>query len=69
MKKNIAGRVLRRELAARGMNIQELAERTYYSPSYLYKVAAGEVPVSWNLACALGKELGSSAEVWYRLGR
>ena len=67
--KNIVGRVLRKELAARGMSIQELAERTHYSLSHLYHVLGGQVLVGWDLAVALGKEFGTSAEIWYRLGR
>lgn len=60
------GRLLQRELDARGMSQAQLAARTGLSPKHINLVIKGTASLSPDVAVTLEQVLGTSAETWLR---
>ena len=61
------GKLIKDELKERGMTQKQLAEETGIKPSVLSETVNGKRSVSLNVAVALEKALGISADVWMNL--
>lgn len=64
---DFVGRLLYKELRARGMTPKQLVGRTHYSDAMVYQVLAGQHGISKRMSRALSEVFGSSPEFWYRL--
>lgn len=61
------GELIHDELKERGMTQKQLSEQTGIKPSVLSETINGKRSVSLNVAVALEKALGISAEMWMNL--
>jgi len=61
------GRLLQREIDARGITQAQLAARTGLSPKHINLVVKGHAPLSPDVAVTLEEVLGTSADAWLRL--
>jgi len=61
------GALIRRELEAGGLSQADVALRTNLSTKHLNQVIQGHVPLSPEVALALERVLGSSADLWLRM--
>jgi len=63
------GTILQRELEERDWSVETLAERANLALDVVEKVLANERAITKPIARALGKALGTSADLWYQMSR
>ena len=63
------GEYIKDEIEARGWFQRDLAEIMDLDPTHLSGIIKGRLSVNAQIAVALGKALGTEAEIWINLNR
>ncbi|ABC24106.1 plasmid maintenance system antidote protein [Rhodospirillum rubrum F11] len=63
------GRLLRREMEARGLSATALAGALHVSPERIRGIINGKRPITYDTALRLGRYLGTGPELWAGMQR